>query len=168
MHYQGVQGRPVSVSVESARVQEIDTRVDVEVQTELTHHVEGLELGESETDPFPVQSEGLEPLVDGMTADRLQRLYDQLYHEQVVENQALASSGSGDNHRVEIGPLSGAAEETGSHEVWYLRRAEENDMVQAILRVQVEDSQLLEERRRPPPDQMLADARAPTVPGPPM
>ena len=167
VYYQSVQGRPVSVSVESARVQESDTRVDVEVQTELIHHVEGLELGESETDPFPVQSEGLESLVDGMTVDGLQRLYDQLYHEQVVENQALASSGSGDNHRVEIGPCSSAAEETGSHEVWYLRGAEENDMVQAILRVQVEDSQLLEERRRPPPDQMLAEARAPTVPGPP-
>ena len=142
------------------------TRIDVAIQTEL-HQGENLETGESEVDPFPVQSEGVERLIDGVAEGRLQELYDQLYQDQQVENQAVASSELRVEGQVELRPLPGVTDGRGSHEVWYLGRVEGIEVGHIVGIAQGGDPQPVERPLRPPPDHMLAEARAPTVLGPP-
>ena len=140
------------------RLRNVITKVDAEVQTEVLNPVEGLEMGEC--DPFPVQSEGNEPRVDDVAEGRLLELYHQLYQEQRAENQATASAGSGMS-QVELRPLLGVIDGSGSHEVWFSERGDGFDGVQEP------GSFFVQGPLRRPPDQMLAEARAPTVPQPP-
>ena len=100
----------------------------------------------------------MECLVDGVAADRLQELYDQLYQEQRAENQAATSSGVEADHQGRLRPVPGVTDGRGSHEVWFLQGLEGLEVAQG------ENPPLAERQLRRPPDHMVAEARAPTAP----
>ena len=124
----------------------------VEVQTVGTEPVRSLAAGEREFNVGPIQSEGNVPPLSEAEQEALLEMYEQLYAEQVAEN--LQVDGPGGSSRVEWRPLPGALDRDGSPEV----------LSPAV------DSRAggsLEAPFRSPPEDMLAQARAPTVPMPP-
>ena len=155
------QARGRSLSDEESPVDVEPSFVSVEVQTTAFNAHDEPVPGEQGDDPIPVQSEGNMPVLSSTEQELLLDLYDRLYQEQQAENRAVGGSSSSDG--VELRPLPGGLDWNGSPEVMLAGQSSQADAVTAhfTARAEVDPSFVL------PPSDMLAQARAPTVPMPP-
>eukprot|EP00439_Symbiodinium_sp_Y106_P048617 s1930_g6.t1 len=185
------QARGRSLSDEESSVVVRPSFMSVEVQTTAFNAHDEPVPGEQGDDPMPVQSEGNMPVLSSTEQELLLDLYDRLYQEQQAENRAVGGSSSSDG--VELRPLPGGLDWNGSPEVMLAGQSSQADAVTAhftapggldwngspevmlagqssqadavtahfTARAEVDPSFVL------PPSDMLAQARAPTVPMPP-
>ncbi|CAE7369176.1 RE1 [Symbiodinium sp. CCMP2592] len=129
-------------------------------QSFIVASTESLETGERERsaeEQLPFQAD----------QEHLWDLYEQLYEEQVRENRRVELASGSSGLPVEWRPLPGHVDPAGSPEVLVAASASFPDALEAYWQgPELQHDLYLQDPRIPPPD-MVANARAPTVPMPP-
>ena len=162
--FAGVLGRVFRVPPVAVDLRPRAAKMAVAVQTEAIPAEGSLETGKCE-DPFPIQSEDVQLEVDGIELGNLMNLYERLYAEQRADNHATSSSTQDAVPAFELRVFQGVVDRSGlpevrdssSEQVW-LEAAQEHWAAEASVSVVAQGS------RVQPPAELVATAKAPTVP----
>ena len=147
--------RPVSIGPRSPRA----GRKTTCTQTDCSTSQAALEEGERNANLGSAGREGSELLIDGVTADQLAHLWEQLAREQAAENRASVGSSRDIASGLDLRALQGVVDRSGSPEVYYPSGLDAVGLYWA--------SEVAQGSGSCPPADMVATAKAPTVPPPP-
>ena len=157
---------PVSIGPRTPRIQSSESRgLSQHGQPALRDYEEILEPGEP--DPFPVQSEGAEPGISPGAEEALRLLYEHLCQEQAEENAREREARGSLQVDHGLWGSSEGSDRTGSPEVRLPGDLEQREAGERDFRAEIAEPAYEQRTRGQPPAEMLANARAPTVPMPP-